>query len=77
MRQERAWLPLPGIKQLVYRTELLAVVRALEKCQPHKVVSDWIGVVKAIQAPQTGCRTPKGRNQDLERKALNALLPGQ
>eukprot|EP00971_Amphidinium_carterae_P347327 6489264-Amphidinium_carterae.2 len=28
--QERVWLPLPGLKQFVYRAEFLAVVRALE-----------------------------------------------
>eukprot|EP00971_Amphidinium_carterae_P264159 5240461-Amphidinium_carterae.3 len=28
---ERAWLPLPGIKQSVYRAEFLAVMRALEE----------------------------------------------
>eukprot|EP00971_Amphidinium_carterae_P074817 1478513-Amphidinium_carterae.1 len=28
--QERAWLPLPGIKQSVYRAEFLAVAHALE-----------------------------------------------
>eukprot|EP00971_Amphidinium_carterae_P102900 2036917-Amphidinium_carterae.1 len=37
--QERVWqlwLPLPGLKQAAYRAEMLAVVRALEDCQPHK-----------------------------------------
>eukprot|EP00971_Amphidinium_carterae_P135922 2693251-Amphidinium_carterae.1 len=58
--QERVWLPLPGLKQSVYRAEFLAVVRALEECHPHEVVSDC-----------------KGRNRDLEQRALNALLPGQ
>eukprot|EP00971_Amphidinium_carterae_P127900 2533210-Amphidinium_carterae.1 len=48
--QERAWFPLPGIKQSVYRAEFLAVVRALEECQPHEVVSDCKGVAKAVQA---------------------------
>eukprot|EP00971_Amphidinium_carterae_P002523 50209-Amphidinium_carterae.1 len=40
------------------------------------VVSDCKGVVKAIQALQTGRRTPKGRNRDLELRALKRLLPG-
>eukprot|EP00971_Amphidinium_carterae_P321769 6395903-Amphidinium_carterae.1 len=58
---ERAWLPLPGIKQSVYRAELLAVfVRAFGVCQPHEVVSDCKDVAKAVQALQTGRRTPKG-----------------
>eukprot|EP00971_Amphidinium_carterae_P119659 2370693-Amphidinium_carterae.1 len=35
------------------------------------------GVVKAIQALQTGRRTAKGRNRDLEKRAVNVLLPGQ
>eukprot|EP00971_Amphidinium_carterae_P349343 6490968-Amphidinium_carterae.7 len=47
----------------VYRAEFLAVVRALEECQPHEVVSDCKGVVKTVQALQTGRRstgrTPK------------------
>eukprot|EP00971_Amphidinium_carterae_P241279 4790823-Amphidinium_carterae.1 len=69
--QEKAWLPLPGIEQSVYRAEL----RALEECQPHEVVSDCKGVVKeAVQDLQTGRRTPTGRNRDLEKRALNALL---
>eukprot|EP00971_Amphidinium_carterae_P097891 1936965-Amphidinium_carterae.1 len=29
-----------SFKQSVYRVEMLAVVRALEECQPHEVVSD-------------------------------------
>eukprot|EP00971_Amphidinium_carterae_P211551 4197570-Amphidinium_carterae.1 len=63
--QERVWLPLPGLK------------RALEECKPHEMVSDCKGVVKAVQALQTGKRQPKGRNRDLEQRALNALLSGQ
>eukprot|EP00971_Amphidinium_carterae_P283226 5622914-Amphidinium_carterae.1 len=51
---ERVWLPLPGLKQSVYRAEFLAVVRALEECHPHDVVSHCKGVVKAVQALQTG-----------------------
>eukprot|EP00971_Amphidinium_carterae_P038428 755782-Amphidinium_carterae.1 len=64
--QEHVWLPLPGLRQSVYRAELLAVVRVLEECQPHEVVSDCKGVVKAVQALQQGRRTPKGRHRDLE-----------
>eukprot|EP00971_Amphidinium_carterae_P212175 4210645-Amphidinium_carterae.1 len=41
------------------------------ECQPHEVVSDCNGVVQAVQALQTGRRTPKGRNRDL------ALSPAQ
>eukprot|EP00971_Amphidinium_carterae_P113458 2247858-Amphidinium_carterae.1 len=37
---ERCWMALPGIRQSVFRAELLAVVRALEECQPRRVVSD-------------------------------------
>eukprot|EP00971_Amphidinium_carterae_P194173 3853107-Amphidinium_carterae.1 len=62
---EHVWLPLPGLRQYVYRADFLAVVRALEECQPHEVVSDGKGVVKAFQALQTGRRMPKGRNRDL------------
>eukprot|EP00971_Amphidinium_carterae_P054938 1082841-Amphidinium_carterae.1 len=47
---EHVWLPLHGLTQSVYRAEFLAVVRALEECQPHEVVSDCKGVVKAVQA---------------------------
>eukprot|EP00971_Amphidinium_carterae_P265866 5274094-Amphidinium_carterae.1 len=75
--QERLFLPLPGIKQSVYRAELYAVARALEECKPHEVVSDCKGVVKAVQALQTGRRQPKGRNSDLEQRVQHALLPGQ
>eukprot|EP00971_Amphidinium_carterae_P190976 3790151-Amphidinium_carterae.1 len=35
--QEHVWLPLPGLRQSVYRAEFLAVVRVLEECQPHEV----------------------------------------
>eukprot|EP00971_Amphidinium_carterae_P340204 6478411-Amphidinium_carterae.1 len=57
--QERAWLPLRGIKQSVYRAEFLAVARALEECQLHEVVSVCKRVVKAVQVLQTGRKTPK------------------
>eukprot|EP00971_Amphidinium_carterae_P252117 5005693-Amphidinium_carterae.1 len=46
-------------------------------CQPHEVVSDCKGMVKVVQALQTGGRKPKGRNRDLEQRALSALLFGQ
>eukprot|EP00971_Amphidinium_carterae_P228746 4537759-Amphidinium_carterae.1 len=73
---ERVFCALPGIKQSVYRAELHAVVRALEECSPHEVVSDCKGVVKAVhQALQTGRRQPKGRNRDLELRVKNALIP--
>eukprot|EP00971_Amphidinium_carterae_P172100 3412156-Amphidinium_carterae.4 len=58
--QEKVFYPLPGIKQSVYRAEWHAVARALEECRPHEVVSDCKGVVKAVQALQTGRRQPKG-----------------
>eukprot|EP00971_Amphidinium_carterae_P134560 2666825-Amphidinium_carterae.2 len=74
---EHLWVPVPGLRQSVYRAEFHAVVRALEECQPHEVVSDCKGVVKAIQALRAGRRTPKGRNRDLESRAMKALLPGQ
>eukprot|EP00971_Amphidinium_carterae_P343512 6483291-Amphidinium_carterae.1 len=66
--QERAWLPLPRIKETVYRADFLAVARALEECQPgpRVIVSDCKGVVKALQALQSGRRHAKGRNRDLE-----------
>eukprot|EP00971_Amphidinium_carterae_P026209 516784-Amphidinium_carterae.2 len=70
-------MPPPGRKQSVHRAELFAVVRALEEWQPHEVVSDCKGVVKAVQALQTGRRTHKGRNRELEKRTLNALLPGE
>eukprot|EP00971_Amphidinium_carterae_P288399 5725682-Amphidinium_carterae.1 len=35
-----------------FRAEFLAVVRALEECQPRVIVSDCRGVVKAVQALQ-------------------------
>eukprot|EP00971_Amphidinium_carterae_P287574 5708294-Amphidinium_carterae.1 len=38
----------------------------LEDCQPSRVVSDCKGVVKALQAIQSGHRLPKGRHRDLE-----------
>eukprot|EP00971_Amphidinium_carterae_P136485 2704279-Amphidinium_carterae.1 len=58
---EQCWIALPGIRQSVFRAELLAVVRALEECQPRRVVSDC----KA--------RLPKGRHRDLEERARRAL----
>eukprot|EP00971_Amphidinium_carterae_P016736 330265-Amphidinium_carterae.1 len=38
------------------RAGSVAVVRALEERQPHEIVSDYKGVVKAVQALQTGRR---------------------
>eukprot|EP00971_Amphidinium_carterae_P191774 3805070-Amphidinium_carterae.1 len=61
---KRSWLALPGCRQSVFRAELLAVVRALEERQPRTVVSDCKGVVKALQAIQSGHRQPKGRHRD-------------
>eukprot|EP00971_Amphidinium_carterae_P334809 6470296-Amphidinium_carterae.1 len=49
----------------------------LEACSPHEVVSDCKGVIKAVQALQTGRRQPNGRNRDLELRVKNALIPGQ
>eukprot|EP00971_Amphidinium_carterae_P228554 4533254-Amphidinium_carterae.2 len=63
----------PGCRQSVFRAELLAVVRALEECQPSRVVSDRKGVVKALQAIQSGRRLPKGQHRDLEERARRAL----
>eukprot|EP00971_Amphidinium_carterae_P309924 6158770-Amphidinium_carterae.1 len=59
---ERVWLPLPGCRQSLFRAELLAVVRALEDRGPRRVVSDCKGVVKTLQAIQSGHRQPKGRH---------------
>eukprot|EP00971_Amphidinium_carterae_P279091 5540269-Amphidinium_carterae.1 len=70
---EKCWMALPGIRQSVFRAELLAVVRALEECQPRRVVSDCKGVVKALQAIQRGHRLPKGRHKDLEERARRSL----
>eukprot|EP00971_Amphidinium_carterae_P027128 534782-Amphidinium_carterae.1 len=61
-----ARLPLPGLRQSVYRAEFLAGVRALKECQPREVVSECKGVVKAVQVLQQGRRTPKGRHRDIE-----------
>eukprot|EP00971_Amphidinium_carterae_P252322 5009392-Amphidinium_carterae.1 len=66
-------MALPGCRQSVFRAELLAVVGALEECQPRRVVSDCKGVVKALQATQSGHRLPKGRHRDLEERARRAL----
>eukprot|EP00971_Amphidinium_carterae_P311715 6195551-Amphidinium_carterae.1 len=70
-------MALPGCRQSVYRAELLAVVRGLEECQPHLVVSDCKGEVKALQSIQNGHRLPKGRHRDglrdLEEMARRAL----
>eukprot|EP00971_Amphidinium_carterae_P075661 1494871-Amphidinium_carterae.1 len=37
---EMCWMALLGCQQSVFRAELSAVVRALEECQPSRVVSD-------------------------------------
>eukprot|EP00971_Amphidinium_carterae_P307414 6109284-Amphidinium_carterae.1 len=66
-------MALPGCRQSVFRAELLAVVRVLEGCQPARVVSDCIGVVKALQAIKSGHRLPKGRHRYLEERARRAL----
>eukprot|EP00971_Amphidinium_carterae_P244791 4860245-Amphidinium_carterae.4 len=68
--QERVWLPSPGIKQSVYRTEFLSVVRALEECQPNEVVSDCKGKSRLFKPDEE-------RHRDLEKRALAAILPGQ
>eukprot|EP00971_Amphidinium_carterae_P004869 97399-Amphidinium_carterae.1 len=70
---ERCWMALPGCRQSVFIAELLAVVRALEECQPTRVASDCKVVVKALQAIQSGHRLPKGKHRDLEEKARRAL----
>eukprot|EP00971_Amphidinium_carterae_P185358 3680461-Amphidinium_carterae.1 len=59
------------MKQSVCCAEFVAVVRALEECHPHEVVSDCKGVVKAVQALQTGRRMPKGRNRDKSLRAAS------
>eukprot|EP00971_Amphidinium_carterae_P157877 3129683-Amphidinium_carterae.1 len=52
--QDRVWLPLPGIKQSVYRAEFLAVVRAVEECQPHEVISGCKGLLKRSSSCYSG-----------------------
>eukprot|EP00971_Amphidinium_carterae_P194388 3857380-Amphidinium_carterae.2 len=73
---ESVWLPLPGLKQSVYRAELLATVRALEECKPRRLVSDCKGVVSCLHALLAGRRQPKGRHRDLEGRALDAFPAG-
>eukprot|EP00971_Amphidinium_carterae_P332199 6466234-Amphidinium_carterae.3 len=53
-------LPLPVLKQFVYRAELLATVGALEECQPGRLVSDCKGVVAFLHALRAGRKHPKG-----------------
>eukprot|EP00971_Amphidinium_carterae_P300281 5966062-Amphidinium_carterae.1 len=66
---ERARLPLPGCWQSVFRAELQAVVRALEEYNPRRVVNDCKGVVKALQAIQSGGQakdSPRGGTKTLK-----------
>eukprot|EP00971_Amphidinium_carterae_P083406 1650760-Amphidinium_carterae.4 len=72
----RAFLPLPGLKQSVYRAEFLAVVRALEECKPKRLVSDCKGVISCLHALKAGRRHPTCRHRDLESRALAALPAG-
>eukprot|EP00971_Amphidinium_carterae_P035256 694016-Amphidinium_carterae.1 len=46
---ESVWLPLP-----VYPVEFLATVRALEECQPARLVSEFKGVVACLHALPAG-----------------------
>eukprot|EP00971_Amphidinium_carterae_P350642 6491664-Amphidinium_carterae.1 len=73
---ESVFLPLPGLKQSVYRAEFLVVVRALEECKPKRLVSDCKGVVCCLHALKAGRRHPKGRHRDIESRALIALPAG-
>eukprot|EP00971_Amphidinium_carterae_P054228 1068159-Amphidinium_carterae.1 len=68
--QTRVWLPLPGINQSVYRAEFLAVVRALEECQPHEVVSD-------CKEGSKRSRLSKPDGELRKDRTLAAPLPGQ
>eukprot|EP00971_Amphidinium_carterae_P216618 4300169-Amphidinium_carterae.2 len=65
--QERAWLPLRGIRQLAYRAEFLAGVRALEELidkLSSVIATVWsgrykpfrasVGIPKAEGLPETG-----------------------
>eukprot|EP00971_Amphidinium_carterae_P279935 5557128-Amphidinium_carterae.1 len=79
---ESVFLPLPALKQSVYRAEFhraefLAVVRALEECKPKRLVGDCKGVVYCLHALKAGRRHPKGRHRDVESRALAALPAGQ
>eukprot|EP00971_Amphidinium_carterae_P116847 2314157-Amphidinium_carterae.1 len=69
-------MPLPGLKQSVYRAEFLDMVRALEECKPKRFVSDCKGVVSCLHALRAGRRQPKGRHRDLESRAFAALPAG-
>eukprot|EP00971_Amphidinium_carterae_P265560 5268159-Amphidinium_carterae.2 len=73
---ESVFRPLPGLKESVYRAEFLAVVRALEECNPKRLVSDCKGVVSCLHALRAGRRQAKGRHRDLESRALAALPAG-
>eukprot|EP00971_Amphidinium_carterae_P074359 1469365-Amphidinium_carterae.1 len=70
---EQDSLLLPGCRQSVFRAELLAVVRTMEKCNPKRVVSDCKGVAKTLQTIQSGQKQPKGRHRNLEVRARNAM----
>eukprot|EP00971_Amphidinium_carterae_P168976 3347521-Amphidinium_carterae.1 len=50
--------------------------RALEECQPTRLVSDCKGVAACLHALRAGCMQPKGRRRDLERRALVAMPAG-
>eukprot|EP00971_Amphidinium_carterae_P029093 572117-Amphidinium_carterae.1 len=63
LTDEPALVNRAGVGTSVYCAEFLAVVRVLEECQPHEVVSNCKGVIKAVQVLQTGHRTPKGQGQ--------------
>eukprot|EP00971_Amphidinium_carterae_P114652 2271596-Amphidinium_carterae.1 len=62
--QERAWLPLLGMKQSVYRAEFLAVVRALEERQPHETAKGWSRLCKPYKPEED---TPKDATGTLKR----------
>eukprot|EP00971_Amphidinium_carterae_P252101 5005326-Amphidinium_carterae.2 len=52
------------MKRSAYRAEFLAVVHAVEECQPKVIVSDCKVVVKAVQALQHGRRHIKAHQMD-------------
>eukprot|EP00971_Amphidinium_carterae_P018683 368486-Amphidinium_carterae.1 len=54
---------------------IFAVVRALEECSPHRVVSGCKGVVVALRVVQLAHRRPKRRHRDVEERARVASMP--
>eukprot|EP00971_Amphidinium_carterae_P085148 1684554-Amphidinium_carterae.1 len=65
-----------GDKEMQYSPNENDYIRALEECKPKNLVSDCKGVVFCLHALRAGRRQPKGRQRDVESRALRVPPAG-